>query len=71
MDDIKMFAKDEKEQETDKKKKHKNVKSEYWNGIWHLNRCHAHKKKWEKKNSGKNRTAKWGKHKDAWRGLKL
>ena len=33
--------------------------------------CHADNEKWKKRNSGKNRAAKSGKHQNAWKEVKL
>ena len=43
----------------------------WYNGIWHLKMCQAHNEKREKRNHGKKRTDKSGKHLNAWREGKL
>ena len=49
----------------------KNIHPEYKNGIWHRKMCHAYNKKWQKRNNCRNRTAKSGKHQNAWREGKI
>ena len=43
----------------------KNIQPGYGNGICHRKLCHAHNRKWKKKNNGRNRTAKSGKNLNA------
>ena len=49
----------------------KNIQPGYWDGIWHRKMWHAHNKKWEKTNNGRNKTAKSRKNQNAWRKGKL
>ena len=46
-DGIKLFAKNEKELDTNRK--NKNILSGYKNGIWHRKMCHANNEKQKKK----------------------
>ena len=55
MDDIKILAKNEKDQEI-LKQNHKNIQPGYRNGILHWKLCHAENEKVEKSNEGSNRT---------------
>ena len=56
MDDIKLFAKYEKELETDIN--NTNMQPGYRNGIWYRKMCHTYHEKWGKRNTGRNRTTK-------------
>ena len=61
MDDIKLFEKKRK-RTGDSYADNKNIQPGYKNGIWQWKICQADNENWKKRNSGKNRTTKSGKH---------
>ena len=66
IDNIMLFAKNEKELETGSN--NKNIEPEYRNGIWLRKMCHAQNEKWKKTN---NRSAKSRKNQNTWNKEKL
>ena len=65
IDDIKPFAKNEKELETTTD--NMAIQSGYMNGIWLRKMCSAYNQKRERTDNGRNRTVKSRKNQNAWR----
>ena len=62
MNNIKLFAKNEKELET----LIQTIEPGYRNGIWHRKMCHVDNEKWKKRKNRRNRTVKSRKNQNVW-----